>query len=151
MHKELAMNRWPKRIGAAGLMGLAWAAAWAPVGALAGWLIVGELEPEWIGGPLYAGFLCGAMFSAVAGIADGRRRLDEMSLPRSGAWGAMSGLLAGALWLVLVLTSDPPLWLLEGAVVGALTVLSAISGVGSALLARMAKQGTWRDASGDVA
>jgi len=145
------MKKRLRRIGAAGLMGLAWGAAWVPAGALVGWLMVGELEPEWIGGPLYAGFLCGAIFSAVTGIAVGRRRLDGISLFRSGAWGAASGLLAGALWLVLVLTSDPPQWWLNGAVVGALTILSAVSGVGSALLARMAKQSKWRSDCADVA
>jgi hypothetical protein len=141
------MRRWLIRVGRATMMGLAWAAAWVPVGSLAGWLMVGELDPEWIGGPLYAGFLCGAMFSAVAGIADGRRDLDEMALPRSGARGALSGLLVGTLWLILVLLSDPPKWLLEGAVVGSLTILSAISGVVSALLARVGKN----DASAHVA
>jgi hypothetical protein len=140
------MKKWLIRIRRAAMMGLAWAAAWVPVGSLAGWLMVGELEPEWIGGPLYAGFLCGAMFSSVAGIADGRRGLDEMSLPRSAARGAVSGLLVGGLWLVVVLLSDPPQWLLEGAVVGSLTILSAVSGVGSALLARMGKN----DASAHV-
>lgn len=62
------MKTWRRRIGRTAMMGLAWAAAWVPVGSLAGWLMVGELEPEWIGGPLYTGFLCGAMFSAVAGL-----------------------------------------------------------------------------------
>jgi hypothetical protein len=126
------------------MMGLAWAVAWVPVGSFVGWLMVGELEPEWIGGPLYAGFLCGAIFSLVAGLADGRRGLAEISLPRSCVRGALSGLLGGGLWLVLVVLSGPPWWtLLEGAVVGSLTLLSAVSGVGSALLARMGK----RDAS----
>jgi hypothetical protein len=55
--------------------------------------------------------------------------------------GAMSGLVVGGLWLVVVLLSDPPLWLFEGAVVGGLTALSAISGVGSAVVARIAKNG----------
>jgi hypothetical protein len=109
--------------------------------------MVGELEPEWIGGPLYAGFLCGAMFSMVAGIANGHRELDELSLAQSGARGAVSGLLVGGLWVVVVLSSDPPQWLLNGAVVGSLTLLSGVSGVGSALLARMVKN----DASAHVA
>jgi hypothetical protein len=122
-------------------MGLAWAAAWVPVGSLAGWLLVAELEPEWIGGPLYAGFVCGAVFAVVSRIADGSSALGEMSLPRSGIAGAVSGLLAGGLWLTVVLLSDPPLWRLEGAVVGGLTALSAISGVASALLARIGKNG----------
>jgi hypothetical protein len=127
------------RIGRAVLLGLAWAAAWVPVGLLAAWLVVGELDPASIGGPLYAGFLCGAMFSMVAGIADGRRELAEMSLQRSGARGAVAGLLVGGLWVVLELLSNPPQWILNIAVVGSLTLLSAGSGVGSALLARMVK------------
>ena len=142
------MKKWLIRISRAAMMGLAWAAAWVPVGSLAGWLMVGELEPEHIGGSLYAGFLCGAMFSIVTGIADGRRGLAEMSLSRSAGRGAVSGLLGGALWLVVVWLSGPPQWrLLEGAVVGSLTILSAVSGVGSALLARMGKH----DASAHVA
>jgi hypothetical protein len=133
------MTKWFIGIGRAAMMGLAWAAAWVPVGSLAGWLIVGELEPEWIGGPLYAGFLCGGIFSAVAGIAGNRRRLDEMPLPRAGVSGVMSGLLAGGLWLVVALLSNPPQWLLYGAVVGSLALLSAMSGVTSALLGRTGK------------
>jgi len=134
------MKKWFIRSYRAAMMGLAWAAAWVPAGSLVGSLIVGELEPEWIGGPLYAGFLCGAMFALVARIADGRRRLDEMSLAWSGIRGAASGLLVGAVWLVVVLLSDPPQWLLNGAVVGSLTILSAGSGVASVLVARMVKK-----------
>lgn len=146
------MKKWFERIGRAAMMGLAWGGAWVPVGALAGRLIVGELEPEHIGGPLYAGFLCGAIFAAVAGIAAGRRRLHELSLPRAGGWGAVSGVLAGGLWLVLVLASgDPPQWSLTAAVVGSLTLMSAVSGVGSALLARNAKTGRRLDARADRA
>ena len=135
------MTKWFARIGRAVTMGLAWAAAWVPVGALAGWLIVGEMEPEWIAGPLYAGFLCGAIFSVLAGIADARSALDELSFPRAGSVGAVSGVVAGGLWLVVALLSDPPLWLFEGAVVGGLTALGALSGVGSALVARFGKNG----------
>ena len=79
------------------------------------------------------------MFSAVAGGADGRRGLDELSFNRAGARGVVSGLLVGGLWLVLALLSDPPQWLLNGVVVGSLTLLSAVSGVGAALLASALK------------
>jgi len=135
------MKKWFTRIGRAMTMGLAWAAAWVPVGVIIGWLIVGEMEPEWFAGPVYAGFLCGAIFSVLAGTADARSALDEMSFPRAGIVGAVSGLVAGGLWLIVALLSDPPKWLFEGAVVGGLTALSAISGVGSALVARIAKNG----------
>ena len=141
-----------ERIGRAALMGLAWAAAWVPVGVVAGGLIVGETEPEHIGGPLYAGFLCGAVFSAVAGIAASRRRLDEMSLARATAWGAVSGLAVGALPFVLgdQHGSDRPLWILPVVVMASLLLMGAVSAVGSAWLFRMAKRGNWLGASAGV-
>ena len=141
------MKKWFERIGRAAMMGLAWAGAWVPVGALAGGLIVGELEPEHSGGPLYAGFLCGAGYSAVTGIAAGRRTLAGLSLSLAGVRGVLSGLLVGGLWVVVALLSDPPKWLLNVAVVGSLTLLSAVSGVGSALLARMLKNGASANAA----
>lgn len=134
--------KWFERISRAAMMGLVWASAWVPVGALVLGIIAGELEPEHIGGPLYAGFLCGALFSVVAGIAAGRRKLGELSPSVAGVRGALSGLLGGGLWMLLVFgsgPSDPAQWLLFAAVVGSLTLVSAISGVGSAFLARKLK------------
>ena len=139
--------KWIQSISRAAMMGLAWAGAWVPVGALVGTLIVGELEPEHIGGSLYASFLCGTLFSVVAGIAAGRRTLAGMSLSLAGVRGMLSGMLAGGLWLVLVLVSNPPQWLLYAAVVGSLTLASAISGVGSTLVARALKQGASTNAA----
>lgn len=141
------MENWLRRGSRVLLMGLAWAAAWVPVGALAGGLIVGELEPEHIGGPLYAGFLCGAAYSVVAGIAAGRRALAGMSFSLAGVRGMLSGLLVGGLFVVVALLSDPPRWLLYVAVVGSLAVLSAVSGVGSAMLARVLKNGARANAA----
>jgi hypothetical protein len=145
------MKKWLERISRAVVMGLAWAAAWIPVGVIAGFAIVGEAEPEHIGGPLYAGFLCGALFSAVAGIAADRRRLDELSLAQAGARGALSGLLVGVLPFVLGEASgEPNPWLLYVGVIGGLALLSAMTAVGSVLLARMAKKGRPLDASTNV-
>jgi hypothetical protein len=39
------------------------------------------------------GFLAGVTFSGVLGIVEGRRRFDQMSLPRFAAWGGVGGLL----------------------------------------------------------
>jgi hypothetical protein len=83
------------------MMGLAWAVVWVLVGLVLARLIVGELDPEHIAGPLYAGFICGAIFSTLAGTASGRRRLDELSFYRAASWGAMSGLCAGVLPFVI--------------------------------------------------
>lgn len=145
----MKMSKWMTRIGRTLMMGLAWAAAWVPVGMVVGTLIVGELEPEHIGGPLYAGFLCGAIFSVVAGIASGRRRLSELSASRAAGWGALSGLLVGALPFVLggSQSSEPPLWIQLAVVIGSLTALSAASAVASAWLARNATRGALRGAT----
>lgn len=88
------------RFSRAAMMGLAFVAAWLPVGMIAGSLYVGELEPEHIGGPLYTGLVCGTVFSALAGIASGRR-LADLSAYQAAAWGAMSGLFTGMLPFVL--------------------------------------------------
>ena len=90
----------------------------------------------------YPGFLCGALFSAVLGIAEGGRRFDELSLPRLAAWGAVSGLLVGVLPSAMVAagaaSSKYPLWLLAAVIIPPVTLLSAVSAVGSALLFRYA-------------
>jgi hypothetical protein len=95
------MEKWVTRISRAALMGLAWAVVWVLVGLVPARLIVGELEPEHIGGPLYAGFLCGAAFSALTGMASGRCRLDELAASSAAAWGTVSGLVVGVLPFVL--------------------------------------------------
>ena len=95
------MHKWMTRIGRAALMGFAWAIVWVPIGMLTGRLIVGEVEPEHVGGSLYPSFLCGALFSALSGIATGRVRLDDLPVVRAAAWGAVSGVLVGALPFVL--------------------------------------------------
>jgi hypothetical protein len=135
------MKKWLISIGRGVAMGLGWGAAWVPVALLVAVIVDpnDSMDEPWLVVGMLPGFLCGAVFSAVAGIADGRHGLDELSFSRAGALGVASGLLVGGLWLVLALLSDPPQWLLNVVVVGSLTLLSAVSGVGAALLARMGK------------
>jgi len=45
------------------------------------------------------GFIAGATFSGLLVLAEGRRRFDQMSLPRFAAWGALGGLLLSALFI----------------------------------------------------
>jgi hypothetical protein len=105
--------------------------------------------------PLVAlGFLGGAIFSTVLRIAAGRRRFDELSLPRFGAWGAVGGLLLGVLAVAawqLDAGFGPVLWLRAAAMIGSATLLSAVSASGSLALARMAEERELLDASADVA
>lgn len=124
------------RIGLAVATGLAWGVAWIPLGCVMGWFIAGELEPEWVGGPLYAGFACGVIFYAIAG-ATGRGRVFEIPLRPAAFQGFASGVLAGFLWMVVVILSDPAQWLLIGVVVSTLAALGALSGAASSLVVRV--------------
>lgn len=95
------MQPWLRRIRGAVGMGLAWAAGWAVFGVLIG--VTSVLLPglPWdaffkvFDAPLPAlaipGFLGGALFSIVLGIAGRRLRFDELSLPRFAAWGRWAG------------------------------------------------------------
>src|SRR5688500_1288583 len=100
---ETAMKKSLRRIRGALGMGVTWAAGWALAGVLIG--VTSRLLPglpwdsffEVFDAPLPAlaipGFIGGALFSTVLGIAGRRRRFDELSLPRFAAWGALGGLL----------------------------------------------------------
>jgi hypothetical protein len=136
------MKKWLRRIRGAVGMGLTWAAGWALVGVLIELLIdpMGSLVDVWVTALAIPGFLGGAVFSAVLRIAEGHRRFDELSLPRFGAWGAVTGLLLGVLAVSAGMASAifPDLWLRAAVIIGPTTLLSAVSAVGSALLFRYA-------------
>jgi hypothetical protein len=123
------------------MMGLAWALVWMPIGLLIGFIVDpdGSMDEPWILIGTYPGFLCGVVFSIMAGLAARRANLEQISLSFASVRGGISGLLVGGLFAVLVVVSDPPQWSFLAGVIGSLTVLSAISGAGSALLARIGK------------
>ena len=140
------MRKWLRRIRGAIGMGLTWAVAWFGAGlVLLGIVGFGAADVPF---PLFfalLGFLAGVTFSGVLGIVEGRRRFDQMSLPRFAAWGAIGGLLlSGAFaWAAglgggfLVLG---PVFALSGACCAA----------GSLALARRAEDREMVDASADV-
>ena len=154
------MRKWLRRVRAAVGMGLSWAVAWAPVGVLIGWVLGGNsVSPDgfplddWLMPIAALGFLGGATFSVVLRIADGRRRFDELSLPRFGAWGALGGLVVGVLAVAawqLDAGFGPVLWQRAAVLVGSSTLLSAISASGSLALARRAEIRGLLDAGEEV-
>ena len=97
------MQKWLRRIRGAVGMGLTWAVAWAGVGILIG--VTSLLLPglPWdrffaiFDAPLPAlavpGFVGGAVFSILLGVAARRRRFSELSLPLFAVCGAVGGLL----------------------------------------------------------
>ena len=151
------MKKWLRRIRGAIGTGLTWAAGWSPIGAVIG-LIAGSILG---GAPLGAvvlrnvvtfavlGFVGGASFSTVLWIAEGRRRFDELSLPRFTVWGALGGLLLGVLAISLELWGSG-FSLLGGIVAGASTLLGAGSAAGSLALARSVDDDELLEAGEDV-
>jgi hypothetical protein len=79
-------------------MGFIWAVAWGIVGLVPRWLIFDNPDAPFplIFGVL--GFMAGVVFSVVLALSAGRRRFDQMSLPRFAGWGAVGGLLLSAVW-----------------------------------------------------
>jgi len=101
------MEKACRRIRGAVGMGLTWAAAWFGAGMIMmlGILLVtgstGADVPYPLGFGMF-GFLAGITFSAVLGIAEGRRSFDQMSMGRFAAWGAAGGLLLSTVFVVAV-------------------------------------------------
>ena len=118
--------------------------AWGLVAVLVGLVVDpdGSMDEMWVAVGAYPGFLCGAVSSAVLGIAGGRRRPADLSLSGVGVRGAAGGLLVGVLPLVVgEPTSEIPLWQLGAAVVGSITLLSTVSAVASVSWLRRAAWG----------
>jgi hypothetical protein len=93
------MWRWLRRIRGAIGIGLTWAAAWSAVGSVPRWVFGFNADVPF---PLVfgvLGFIAGVTFSGLLVLTEGRRRLDQMSLPRFAGWGAVSGLLLSALFV----------------------------------------------------
>jgi hypothetical protein len=145
--------RWLKRIRGAVLMGLTWAIIWAPIGLLIGAIVDpdGAMDEPWIMVGAMPGFLAGVFFSVVLGIAAGRRRLDELSVRRFAGWGALAGVLLGALPMVIGdYNPGVPRWL-PFVVLGSITVLTTASAAGSLALARKASSPQLTEGAADVA
>jgi hypothetical protein len=133
-----------RRVRGAVGMGLTWAAGWGFVGGMIE--LIWNLWPGFPLGPVVdiwpivlaiPGFLGGVVFSVVLRIAAGRRRFDELSLLRFGAWGAAAGLLLGGLLFAMGFGSGEPLWLRIAVLAGPTTLLGAVSATGTLALARM--------------
>lgn len=93
------MRNWLRRIRGAIGMGLTWGAAWFAVGFIPRWVLGIESDlpfPLLFGG---LGFIAGVTFSGLLMLTQGRRRFDQMSLPRFARWGALGGLLLSALFV----------------------------------------------------
>ena len=134
------MRRWAKRIRGAIGMGLTWAVAWLPMGAATGWAMslffTGARVGVWTGMFVVLGFVGGTIFSSVLRLTEGRRRFDELSLPRFAAWGGAGGVILGALAVGAGILG-PGLSPVDLIIVTVTTVLGAGSAAGTLALARL--------------
>jgi hypothetical protein len=98
---EAIMRWWLQRIRGAIGMGVTWAAAWSLVGLLPRWVLGINTDAPFpiVFGVL--GFIAGVTFSGLLVLTEGRRRFDQMSIPRFAAWGSMGGLLLSGLFAKL--------------------------------------------------
>ena len=145
------MTKWLRRIRGAVLMGVTWALAWGIIGGL---IMEGIVDPDgrildmWPQTLAIPGFLGGVVFSVVLWLTEGRRRFDELSVPRVAAWGALAGLLLCGLAVSILGASS---FARAALIIVPMTLMSAGSAAGSLALARMARKPELIDSGADAA
>ena len=149
------MTQWLKRIGRAVAIGVAWAVVWAPIAVVIGTTIIdpdNSMDEMWAAIGAYPGFLCAVIFIALVGIAERGRKLDQLSLARAAGWGALAGVVVGVFpFTIGTPTSSVPVPQLALTVIGSFAVMSALSAIGSVLVARISKKRQLRDAPAHLA
>jgi hypothetical protein len=140
------MRSWLGRIRGAIGIGFTWAAAWSAAGLVPRWLfgINADAPFPLIFGVL--GFIAGVTFSGLLMLTEGRRRFDQMSLPRFAGWGAIGGLLLSALFAKAASLG----WGDVLAIAPTFAVASALCASGSLAVARRAASGELLDIRGDT-
>jgi hypothetical protein len=148
-------------------MGLTWAVGWTLTGVLIGvgsvllpglpWDVFFDVFDAPLPALAIPGFVGGALFSIVLGIAGRNRSFDELSIPRFAAWGAIGGLLLSVLPAAMValglatITGGVGPWVGTAVIAGPLALLSAASASGSLALARVSGNRALLAAGGEAA
>jgi len=141
------VKKFLRRVRGAVGMGLTWAFAWFAAG-IALLLVVGPHAadvPFPIGFAMF-GFLAGATFSTVLGITEGRRRFEQLSIPRFALWGAVGGVLLSVAFVLLADVGRGALVVLAPV----FALASAASAAGSLTLARRVDDGARLGAGEDM-
>jgi hypothetical protein len=128
-------------------MSVTWGAAWSAVGLVPRWVFGFNADAPF---PLVFGvfgFMAGVTFAVVLALAEGRRRFDQMSLPRFAGWGALGGLLLAALFARAVSLG----WGDVLALAPTLAVACAVCASGSLALARRAGSRELPESRWDIA
>jgi hypothetical protein len=97
------------------------------------------------------GFVAGVTFSGVLGLVEGRRRFEQMSLPRFAAWGAAGGFLLSAIFVAVVALVENPAFISNLVVLGPVfAVAGAGSAAGALAIARKAQHRELAESGEDV-
>jgi len=128
-------------------MGFTWAAAWASVGFIPRWVF--GLNSDLPFPILFAGlgFIAGVTFSGLLALTEGRRRFDQMSLPRFAAWGATGGLVLSAVFAKAASLEWGDVLLIAPT----FAVACAVCASGSLAVARRAVRAELANIRGDIA
>jgi hypothetical protein len=141
------MGKWLRRIRGAIGMGVTWGAAWSGAGILLAVATGFKADAPFpiIFGVL--GFIAGVIFSAFLALTEGRRRFDQMSLPRFAGWGAAGGLLLSAVFAKAASLD----WGDVLVIAPTFALASAVCASGSLAVARRAVRRELPDIRGDAA
>lgn len=141
------MRTWLQRIRGAIGMGVTWGAVWAAAGFVLAVVTRYQADAPF---PLIfglLGFVAGIIFSMFLALTAGRRRCDQMSLPRFAGWGAAGGILLAAIFAKAASLD----WGDVLTIVPMFAAASAACASGSLALARRAVRRELSDGGGDVA
>lgn len=127
------MQKLLRRIRGSIGMGLTWGAVWSIAGMAMNVATRFQADAPFPLVFFVAGFLAGNVFSVLLALAEGRRRLDELSLKRFASWGAVGGL-----GLSVVLSQFLFGFAEFGVIAPAWAAACALSASGSLALARRA-------------
>jgi hypothetical protein len=130
------MRKWLRRIRGAMGIGFTWGAVWSVVGMVPRWLfgINADVPFPLVLGVL--GFIAGLTFSGLLTLTEGRRRFDQLSLPRFAGWGAMGGLVLSGVFAKAASLE----WADVQVIAPTFAVACAVCASGSLALARRAAQ-----------
>lgn len=123
------------------LLALAWAVLWAPIAVVLGTFVIdpdNSMDEMWVAIGAFPAILCALIFSGLLALAE--TGLEEVSLPRAAAWGAVTGVLVGAVPFGLGTPNPNNADWLGPAVMGSFALLSAASAIGSAMVSRIANR-----------
>jgi hypothetical protein len=141
------MRKWLRRVRGAIGMGFTWGVAWSSAGIVLAVVTGFKADAPF---PLIfglLGFIAGVIFSVFLTLTEGRRRFDQMSLPRFAGWGAAGGLLLSALFAKAASLD----WGDVIVIVPTFALASAVCASGSLALARRAERRELTDIGGDTA